>query len=146
MISASGSLSATSCLNDWRRACERIYKYITIASSSNGVGNGVSHVLTDSCCNLHTTSNECFERAVRLPAALKAAKEAGAGKSDRLKLSLTVNEKYLELAEKKVIRMAHSKTYLRRIKKRCLAVPSTTEVVPLTEDSEGNGGEDTSML
>lgn len=105
----------------------------------------MSQVLTDSCCNLHVTSTECFERAVRLPAALKAAKQAGAGKSDRLKLSSGVGGKYLELAENKVIRMAHSKTYLRRMKKRCLAVTNPTEVVPLTEDSEGNGGEDTSM-
>ena len=81
---------------------------------------------------------------MRLPAALKAAKEAGAGKSDRLKLTTSVSESYLKLAESKVIQMAHTQSYLRKMKKRCLSVADRSTVVPLTEDSDGNGGEDTS--
>jgi hypothetical protein len=131
-------------LVDWRRACERIYKYITLAFSTKGFGNGVSWVVTDSLCNQHLTSQECFERAVRLPAALKAAKEAGAGKSDSIQLMTAVREKYIQMAEKEVIRRAHSKTYIQRIKKRCKSVTKEKEVVPLTEDSDGNGGQDTS--
>jgi len=131
-------------LQDWRRACERIYKYITVAFSSDGFGNGLSWILSDSLCNLHLTSSECFERAVRLPAALKAAKKVVAENGDRLKIMLSVREKYLELAEKDVIRRAHSKTYLRRMKKKCQSVAVEGEIVSLTADSDGNGGEDTS--
>jgi acetoin utilization deacetylase AcuC-like enzyme len=101
-------------------------------------------VVTDFLCNLHLTSHECFERAVRLPAALKGAKEAGAGKSERIHLMTAVKEKYLEMAEKEVIRRAHSKSYLQRMKKKCMSVSQEGEVVALTEDSDGNGGEDTS--
>lgn len=131
-------------MQDWRRACERIYKYITVAFSSDGFGNGLSWILSDSLCNLHLTSSECFERAVRLPAALKAAKKVVAENGDRLKIMLSVREKYLELAEKDVIRRAHSKTYLRRMKKKCQSVAVEGEIVSLTADSDGNGGEDTS--
>lgn len=133
-------------LIDWRKVCERVYKYITNAFSSKGVGNSVSWVLTDSVCNEHRTSDGCFERPVRLPAALKAAKQAGAGKSDKIQMMTSVKERYIEMAESQVIRRAHSKAYLQRIKKRCLSVPDKRDVVPLTEDSDGNGGEDTSKL
>jgi acetoin utilization deacetylase AcuC-like enzyme len=131
-------------LTEWRRACERLYKYFTLALSTDGYGNGVSVVLTDSLCNQHLTSSGCFERAVRLPAAVKAAKEAGAGSSNNIKLIPAIEEKYLELAEKKVATKAHTKSYLKLIKSRCMSVPADTEVVHLTEDSDGNGGEDTS--
>lgn len=131
---------------DWRRACERIYKHITIAFSSEGFGNGLSWVVSDSRCNLHLTSNECFERAVRLPAAMKAAKSVAAEKGDRLKIMDTVAKKYLEMAEKEVVRRAHSKTYLRRMKKKCQSVETEGEIVALTADSDNNGGEDTSEL
>lgn len=144
MISSYNRGTSEPFLIDWRRACERIYKYITLAFSSDGFGNGVSWVLTDSLCNLHLTSSECFERAIRLPAALKAAKEAGAGKSDSIQLMTAVKGKYLDLAEKNVIRRAHKKTYLQRIKKKCMSVSNEKEVVSLTEDSDGNGGQDTS--
>lgn len=133
-------------LIDWRKLCERVYKYITIAFSSKGIGNKVSWILTDSLCNEHRTSNGCFERPVRLPAAIKAAKEVGAGKSDKIKLMPSVKERYIEMAETQVIRRAHSKAYIQRIKKRCLSVSDKRDVVPLTEDSDGNGGEDTSEL
>ena len=117
---------------------------MTLALSTNGFGNGVSVVLTDPVCNLHLTSSNCFERAVRLPAALKAVKAAGAGASEGLQLITSVDEDYLLLAAKKVVSRAHSKSYLKRIKKKCMSIPPDKEVVALTEDSEGRGGEDTS--
>ena len=117
---------------------------MTTAFTDDGFGNGTSWVVTDSACNLHLTSNQCFERAVRLPAALKAAKMAGAGKSTRMQLTTAVEKKYIDMAEKEVILRAHSRTYLQRMKKRCLAAEPDGAVVSLTEDSEGNGGEDTS--
>lgn len=144
LISSYEHGKSTAYLVDWRKACERIYKYITLAFSTKGFGNGVSWVVTDSLCNQHLTSQECFERAVRIPAALKAAKEAGAGGSDRIQLMTAVAEKYLEMADKEVIKRAHSKTYIQRIKKRCKSVTQEREVVSLTEDSDGNGGHDTS--
>jgi acetoin utilization deacetylase AcuC-like enzyme len=101
--------------------------------------SGGSLVLTDSRCNLHLTSSECFERAVRLPAALKAAKEA----KGNIQITTTVEDRYLELAQKKVIFRAHKASYIQRIKTRCLSA-TESHVVPLTEDSEGQGGEDTS--
>lgn len=129
---------------EWRKLCERIYKYITVVFSTKGVGNKVSYVMTDSLCNQHLTSNGCFERPVRLPAAVKAAKEVGAGKNGTLQVMTSVKSSYLELAESKVIRRAHTKTYIQRMKKRCVAITDDTTIAPLTEDSEGNGGEDTS--
>ena len=135
---------SSTCLVEWRKACERIYKYITLAFSSNGFGNGVSFVVTDSRCNQHLTSNECFERPVRLPAALKAAKEAGAGKSKSIQLLTQVEQPYLHIAESSIIRRAHSKSYLQRIKRKCMSAPDEKTVVALTDDSDGNGGEDTS--
>ena len=101
--------------------------------------SGGSLVLTDSSCNLHLTSSECFERAVRLPAALKAAREA----QGNIHITVSVEDRYLELAEKDVILRAHKKSYIQRIKTRCMSAVDDN-VVPLTEDSEGNGGEDTS--
>jgi hypothetical protein len=99
----------------------------------------LSLVLTDSRCNLHLTSSECFERPVRLPAALKAAREA----KGSIRIDTKVEDRYLELAEKNVILRAHKKSYIQRIKARCLSA-GEDNVVPLTEDSEGQGGEDTS--
>ncbi|KAL3940445.1 MAG: hypothetical protein SGBAC_005029 [Bacillariaceae sp.] len=128
---------------EWRKLCERIYKYITVVFSTKGVGNKVSYVMTDSLCNQHLTSNGCFERAVRLPAAIKAAKEVGAGKTEKLHLMTSVKLSFMEMAETKVIRRAHTKSYLQRIKKRCMAIADDTTIASLTEDSEGNGGEDT---
>lgn len=132
------------CLGEWRKLCERIYRYITIVFSTAGVGNAVSYVMTDSLCNQHLTTNGCFERAVRLPAAIKAAKDVGAGKSERLSLMTAVGLPYLEIAEKQVVQRAHSRSYLQRIKKRCMAIADDKTIAPLTEDSDGNGGEDTS--
>jgi acetoin utilization deacetylase AcuC-like enzyme len=101
--------------------------------------SGRSLVLTDSRCNLHLTSSECFERPVRLPAALKAAREA----KGSIRIVTSVEEKYMELAERNVILKAHKMSYIHRIKARCLSAVEDN-VVSLTEDSEGHGGEDTS--
>lgn len=124
-------------LKDWRRCCERIYKHINTTSGSDSV----SWVITDSRCNLHLTSSDCYERAVRLPAALKGARQA----KGNIRIINTVGEKYLDLAENDVIRRAHKMSYIERIKKRCLAA-TEDDVVALTDDSDGNGGEDTSKL
>lgn len=123
--------------------CERVYKYITHAFSSSGYGNGVSVVLTDYRCNQHVTSCGCFERSVRLPAALKAARDVGAGSKENCQLVTTVEKSYLDTVENKVLMMAHSAAYLRRMKSRCSQIRGD-DVVFLTEDSDGNGGEDTS--
>ena len=51
----------------------------------------------------------------------------------------------MNLAENDVITRAHKMAYIQRIKKRCMAAPEDS-VVALTDDSDGNGGEDTSKL
>jgi len=121
-------------LKDWRRCCERIYKHINAKSECDNV----SWVITDSRCNLHLTSTECFERAVRLPAALKGARQA----KGNIRIINTVEDKYLDVAENDVIARAHKMSYIQRIKKRCMAATGDN-VVALTDDSDGNGGEDT---
>ena len=98
-------------------------------------------MITDSRCNLHLTSTECFERAVRLPAALKGARQA----KGNIRIINTVGDKYLDVAENDVIARAHKMSYIQRIKKRCMAATGDN-VVALTDDSDGNGGEDTSKL
>jgi hypothetical protein len=54
-----------------------------------------------------------------------------------------VDDKYIQLAEEKIILKAHKKSYIQRFKKRCFA-STQGAIISLTEDSEGNGGEDTS--
>jgi acetoin utilization deacetylase AcuC-like enzyme len=98
-----------------------------------------SRVITDSRCNLHITSSECYERPVRLPAALKAVRQV----SGNIHIIDAVDDKYLQLAENDIILRAHQKSYIRRFKSRCLAATHDA-IVSLTEDSEGKGGEDTS--
>ena len=144
-LAASVHAKTPGVLAEWRRLCERIYKYITHAFSATGYGNGVSAVLTDFRCNQHVTSCGCFERTVRLPAALKAARDVGAGTSDNVQLSLSVEKSYVETAENKVLMKAHSTAYLRRMKARCSQIQGDN-IEFLTEDSEGNGGEDTSKI
>ncbi len=122
-------------IRDWRRCCERIFKHINAGLGSNGK----SWVITDSRCNLHLTSSECFERAVRLPAALRGIRQA----DGNVEVIHTVEDSYLNLAENDVIVRAHSMSYIQKLKRRCMAAPED-QVVPLTDDSDGNGGEDTS--
>lgn len=128
-------------MKEWRRCCERIYKYLCATVNFEGREKGESLVITDSRCNLHLTSSECYERPVRLPAALKAVRQA----KGNIHIVNAVDDKYMELAEKKIILKAHKKSYIQRFKKRCFATTQGA-IVPLTEDSEGNGGEDTSKI
>ena len=107
-------------------------------------GNGVTAVITDFRCNQHITASGSFERAVRLPAAIKGAKSAGAGSKERIPLVTKVEEKYMDLAEEKVLPKAHNGSYLKRIKDKIAALPQDAKGVPLTDDSDGEGGEDTS--
>ena len=124
-------------VKDWRRCCERIFKHINAGLGSNGK----SWVITDSRCNLHLTSSECVERAVRLPAALKGIRQA----RGNIEITNSIEDAYLNRAENDVIVRAHSMSYIQKIKKRCMAAPED-QVVALTDDSDGNGGEDTSKL
>eukprot|EP00985_Skeletonema_marinoi_P015574 scaffold8084_cov58-Skeletonema_marinoi.AAC.1 len=73
-------VSKVTIIAEWRKACERIYKRAVSKLSFTGVGNGVTSVITDSRCNGHITQLGSFERPVRLPAAIKGAKRAGAGR------------------------------------------------------------------
>ncbi|KAG7337319.1 histone deacetylase family protein [Nitzschia inconspicua] len=133
------SLKEEKSLKEWRRFCERIYKCIVSRQNTNGEnGSGFSRVITDSRCNLHLTSSECFERPVRLPAAMKAVRQV----TGNIQVFDSVDDRFLELAENDIIRRAHQKSYIQRFKKRCLAATQET-IIPLTEDSDGNGGEDT---
>lgn len=132
-------------LSEWRRAAERIYKYMVLMfSDGKTLGNGISAVLTDTRCNGHRTSSGCFERPVRLPAAIKGAKLAGAGKVETTRLITSIPDHYLGLVEEKIIGMAHSADYLKRMKSRCTVAQTDDAVLILTDDSEGEGGEDTS--
>lgn len=126
-------------MKEWRRCCERIYKYLCASKNVVGHEAGASLVITDSRCNLHLTSSECFERPVRLPAAMKAVRQA----KGNIQIVHAVDDKYMELAERKIILKAHKRSYIRRFKKRCFAATQGA-IISLTEDSEGNGGEDTS--
>mmetsp|Transcript_18048 Transcript_18048/g.22099 ORF Transcript_18048/g.22099 Transcript_18048/m.22099 type:complete len:1366 (+) Transcript_18048:144-4241(+) len=129
--------------NEWRKACERIYKRAIVRMGHINAGNNITAVLTDSRCNQHITATGSFERAVRLPAAIRGAKNAGAGAKQSMPLVNTIDESFLELAEQRIIPMAHKASYINRLKKKIAALPQDAKGVPLTDDSEGEGGEDT---
>lgn len=107
-------------------------------------GNGVTTVITDSRCNQHITASGSFERAVRLPAAIKGAKNAGAGSKTGIPLVTKIEDKFMDLAEEKIMPKAHKASYLKRIKDKIAALPQDARGLPLTDDSDGEGGEDTS--
>ncbi len=136
-------LNKTRCLNEWRRCCERIFRRALIRMGHISTGNGVTAVLTDSRCNQHVTAKGTFERSVRLPAAIWAVKNAGAGNKKTMPLITEIGEAYMKLAEQTVIPMAHKSSYLRRLKKRIASLPQDARGEPLSEDSDGEGGEDT---
>lgn len=131
-------------LAEWRKSCERLFKCVTLRCSSEGFGDGVTVVLSDSRCNQHITKSGCVERPVRLPAAIKATKLAGAGKSPDFPLKLSIEEKYMSLATGKFLEKAHTVSYLKKIKARCTAIAPDVNGVHLTEGSDGEGGCDTS--
>eukprot|EP00559_Dactyliosolen_fragilissimus_P003919 CAMPEP_0184855834 /NCGR_PEP_ID=MMETSP0580-20130426/973_1 /TAXON_ID=1118495 /ORGANISM="Dactyliosolen fragilissimus" /LENGTH=1326 /DNA_ID=CAMNT_0027350471 /DNA_START=326 /DNA_END=4306 /DNA_ORIENTATION=- len=128
---------------EWRKACESIYKTAIFELSNLGDNDGITAVITDSRCNQHLTASGSFERAVRLPAAIRGAKAAGAGSLKIIRLINEVDDKYMELAEVCVLPRAHKASYLKRMKDKISALPSDAKGVPLTDDSEGEGGEDT---
>jgi hypothetical protein len=130
-------------VEEWRKACERIYRRAVSAFSSPGFGNGVTTIITDSKCNGHLTSQASFERSVRLPAAIKGAKKAGAGSKVNMPLVTIVDDLYFETAKTKILPMAHKASYLKRIKSHILSLPPEARGAPLTDDSDGEGGEDT---
>lgn len=134
MIAAQKNDKCLPFLKDWTRCCERIFKHINAKSANDSV----SFVITDSRCNLHLTSSECYERAVRLPAALKGVRKA----RGNIRIMDSVPKQYIDLAETKIIARAHKMAYIQRIKKRCIEATGN-DVVALTDDSDGNGGEDT---
>jgi hypothetical protein len=68
---------------------------------------------------------------------------AGAGKVESIRLITAVPEQYFNLAEGEILPKAHSREYLKRMKSRCANARTDDEVLMLTEDSDGNGGEDT---
>lgn len=129
---------------EWRRAAERLYKYIT--SQMKGFNDGVSVVMTDPRCNGHITSTSSFERSVRLPAAIKGVRLAGASCNDRLKVVTAIPKNYVNMVEASLLPRVHSAQYLKRMKTRCAAAKSSVDVVKLTDDSDGGGGEDTSKF
>jgi Histone deacetylase domain len=126
---------------DWRRACERIYRFITSGLSGEGFGNGFCNIITDPRCNLHRTLGANFERSVRLPAAIAGARRAGAGTEINIPLISVVPDHYMNFVEKDLLKKAHSSSYLKRMKDRCAV--ATADDFMLTEDSDGNGGQDT---
>ena len=103
----------------------------------------MTSIITDSRCNGHITQGGSFERPVRLPAAIKGAKSAGAGSDPNVLLITQIEDKYLSMAENDIITKAHTNTYIKRLKARVASIPLDETGVPLTEDSEGEGGEDT---
>lgn len=133
-------------LIEWRKACERVYKRAIVRLGHLDSGNGVMAVLTDSRCNEHITANGSFERAVRLPAAIKGAKNAGVGSRPSLPLITKIEDSYLTLAEEIILPMAHKTSYLKRMKTKITNLAQDAKGVPLTDGSDGEGGEDTSKL
>ena len=107
-------------------------------------GNGITAVLTDSRCNQHITARGSYERAVRLPAAIRGAKNAGAGSKPSMPLITKIEETYIDQAEHKIIPMAHKTSYLNRLKKKIASFSLDAKGESLTDDSDGEGGEDTS--
>lgn len=137
---------ASALVNEWRKACERIYRRAVSLLSSPGYGNGVTVVITDSRCNQHITSSGCFERPMRIPAAIRGAKRAGAGADVNLPLIYYVTESYLSIAEKQVLPRAHKESYLKRLKLKISSLSPDLRGIPLTDDSDGEGGSDTRKL
>lgn len=130
--------------SEWNVFIERVYKRIVFAFSGERGNKRVSLVLSDYRCNGHRTSDGCFERAVRLPAALKGAKLAGAGTNPYHCIVSEVNDAYIDFVVRKVLPLAHTKSYLDRMKNRCALAKDGESGLVLTDDSSGNGGTDTS--
>lgn len=139
ILGLEGRDNARAVLREWRIAAERMYRHFANFSGREDE----TLVITDFRCNGHITNGAAFERCVRLPAALKGARLAGLGSSDNLKLFKGVTDECLEYVESSLLVRAHGAKYLDKIKARCSTAHSNEEVIMLTEDSDGNGGEDT---
>lgn len=137
---------ASAITTEWRKACERVYKRAVGKLKLKQGGNGHTTVITDPRCNGHITAENAFERPVRLPAAIKGAKLAGAGTEPNVSLTNTVQDAFVALAEEKVIPLAHQKSYVKRLKQTIASIPEDVTGVQLTDDSEGEGGDDTSKI
>jgi acetoin utilization deacetylase AcuC-like enzyme len=127
---------------EWRKACERVYKRAVRKLYSQGFGNNITIVVTDSRCNGHVTHSGTFERPVRIPAAIKGAKRAGAGSDPNVLLVTQVEDSFLLVAEEVIVPRAHKLSYVKRLKTKIASIPHN-ETAPLTEDSDGDGGDDT---
>mmetsp|Transcript_28716 Transcript_28716/g.65612 ORF Transcript_28716/g.65612 Transcript_28716/m.65612 type:complete len:981 (-) Transcript_28716:456-3398(-) len=125
----------------WRGTAEKIFDRTVTRFSTDTFGRGITATLSDSNCNRHITASNSFERAVRLPAAIRAAKKAGAG-GPGMPLSMSAEQKYWALAEK-MLPECHSTSYIKRIRSKIVALPQDARGVALTDDSDGEGGEDT---
>ena len=53
-------------------------------------------------------------------------------------------ENYITYVEQKLLGKAHTSSYLKRMKSRCAVATNKDDVLILTDDSDGNGGDDTS--
>lgn len=74
---------------------------------------------------------------------MKGARLAGLGSAEKLKLVKGVSDNCIEYVESVLLARAHGSKYIDKIKARCNSAPSRDDVIMLTEDSDGNGGEDT---
>ena len=131
---------------DWRRGMEDVFGYVRrcYSDEAGGVGTGVTSVLTDKRCRGHLTSSGSMERSVRLPAALRGAKNAGAGVKSTFKIHDTVEDPWVDLAVEKILPMIHEKRYVQRLSQKIREIADDNERgIPLTDDSDGWGGEDT---
>jgi acetoin utilization deacetylase AcuC-like enzyme len=128
---------------EWRKACERVYKRALRKFSSQGIGNSVTSVVTDSRCHEHLTLSGSVERPVRIPVAIKGARRAGAGTDPNVLLLTHVEDSYLITAEDVVLPKAHKMSYIKRLKTKISSIAPDQIGVPLTDDSDGEGGEDT---
>jgi acetoin utilization deacetylase AcuC-like enzyme len=139
-------------LREWRIGCERIFSHTRAAFSSPSIGVGCCAILTDERCRLHLTGPGSFERAVRLPAAIKGAQNAGAGKTPDFLLLDNVEQKWCELAKETILPMCHGRKYLNRMRQKINEINALKMLAdgrvegrgePLSEDSDNEGGADT---
>lgn len=126
-------------LEDWRRVMQHLFLFSSIFGFR---ALDKTAVLTDMRCNHHITSNGCFERTVRMAAALKAVKKVSqSGKLDPTHV-LSCEGGLYSFVEKEILPRVHDSVYLRVMKDRCKSIKQG-EVAALTEDSDGRGGHDT---
>jgi len=129
-------------VEDWRKTCESLYSFTRASFSVAGRGAGVSAVMSDSRCGNHFTGTQSYERSVRLSAALKGAKLAGAGTNEQHVLVPSVSNEDMALA-RHIIESVHDRRYINRIEHKVSMLSDTAKGEALTDDSDGDGGDDT---